>query len=57
MNVGTLFTQSARTFSDRPAIAYGDCELTCGQADARIHQLAPVRPRDPERGKRGHPPA
>ena len=40
MNVGTLFTKSARSFPERPAIAYGDYELTYREADARINQLA-----------------
>ena len=40
MNVGTLFTKSARTFSERLAIAYGDYELTYQQANQRINQLA-----------------
>jgi acyl-CoA synthetase (AMP-forming)/AMP-acid ligase II len=40
MNVGTLFTKSARTFPERLAIAYGDSELTYRQAHQRINQLA-----------------
>lgn len=40
MNVGTLFTKSARTFPERLAIAYGDYELTYQQANTRINQLA-----------------
>ncbi|MBI5969269.1 MAG: long-chain fatty acid--CoA ligase [Deltaproteobacteria bacterium] len=40
MNVGTLFTKSARTFPERLAIAYGDYELTYQEANARINQLA-----------------
>ena len=40
MNVGTLFTKSARTFPDRLAIAYGDYELTYLQANERINKLA-----------------
>ncbi len=40
MNVGTLFTKSARTFPERLAIAYGDYELTYGEAEARINRLA-----------------
>ncbi|HSB06701.1 MAG TPA: long-chain fatty acid--CoA ligase [Thermodesulfobacteriota bacterium] len=40
MNVGTLFTKSARTFPERLAIAYGDYELTYQQANQRINQLA-----------------
>jgi acyl-CoA synthetase (AMP-forming)/AMP-acid ligase II len=40
MNVGTLFTKSARTFPERLAIAYGDYELTYRQANERINQMA-----------------
>lgn len=40
MNVGTLFTKSARTFPERLAIAYGDYELTYRQANQRINQMA-----------------
>jgi len=40
MNVGTLFTKTARTFPERLAIAYGDYELTYQQANQRINQLA-----------------
>jgi acyl-CoA synthetase (AMP-forming)/AMP-acid ligase II len=40
MNVGTLFTKSARTFPERLAIAYGDYELPYQQANERINQLA-----------------
>ena len=40
MNVGTLFTKSARTFPDRLAIAYGDYELSYLQANERINKLA-----------------
>jgi len=40
MNVGTLFTKSARSFPERLAIAYGDYELTYQQANERINQLA-----------------
>jgi len=40
MNVGTLFTKSARTFPQRLAIAYGDYELTYQQANERINKLA-----------------
>jgi acyl-CoA synthetase (AMP-forming)/AMP-acid ligase II len=40
MNVGTLFTKSARTFPDRLAIAYGDYELSYQQANERINKLA-----------------
>src|SRR4030066_2213263 len=40
MNVGTLFTKSARTFPERLAIAYGNCQLTYQQANARINKLA-----------------
>ena len=40
MNVGTLFTKSARTFPERLAIAYGDYELTYRQANERINKLA-----------------
>jgi acyl-CoA synthetase (AMP-forming)/AMP-acid ligase II len=40
MNVGTLFTKSARTFPERLAIAYGDYELTYQQANTRINRLA-----------------
>ncbi len=40
MNVGTLFTKSARSFPDRMAIAYGDYELSYQQANERINKLA-----------------
>jgi len=40
MNVGTLFTKSARSFPDRLAIAYGDYELSYQQANERINKLA-----------------
>ena len=40
MNVGTLFTKSARTFPERLAIAYGDYELNYQQANTRINHLA-----------------
>ena len=40
MNVGTLFTKSARTSPDRLAIAYGDYELRYQQANERINKLA-----------------
>jgi acyl-CoA synthetase (AMP-forming)/AMP-acid ligase II len=40
MNVGTLFTKSARTYPERLAIAYGDYELPYQQANERINQLA-----------------
>jgi acyl-CoA synthetase (AMP-forming)/AMP-acid ligase II len=40
MNVGTLFTKSARAFPDRLAIAYGDLEWTYQRANERINQLA-----------------
>jgi len=40
MNVGTLFTKSARTFPEKLAIAYGDYELTYQQANERINKLA-----------------
>jgi len=40
VNVGTLFTKSARTFPERLAIAYGDYELTYQQANERINRLA-----------------
>jgi len=40
MNVGTLFTKSARIFPERLAIAYGDYELTYQRANIRINQLA-----------------
>jgi len=40
MNVGTLFTKSARTYPERLAIVYGDYELTYRQANERINKLA-----------------
>jgi len=40
MNVGALFTKSARTFPERLAITYGDYQLTYKQANERINQLA-----------------
>jgi acyl-CoA synthetase (AMP-forming)/AMP-acid ligase II len=40
MNVGMLFTKTARTFPERLAIAYGDYELTYQQANERINKLA-----------------
>ena len=42
MNVGTLFTKSARAYPERLAIAYGDYELTYRQANERINKLANV---------------
>jgi acyl-CoA synthetase (AMP-forming)/AMP-acid ligase II len=42
MNVGTLFTKSARTYPERLAIVYGDYELTYRQANERINKLANV---------------
>jgi acyl-CoA synthetase (AMP-forming)/AMP-acid ligase II len=40
MNVGTLFSKSARTFPERLAIAYGDSELTYRQANERVNRMA-----------------
>jgi len=40
MNVGTLFTKTARSFPESLAIAYGDYELTYRQANERINRLA-----------------
>ncbi len=40
MNIGTLFTKSARTSPDRLAIAYGDQEWTYRQTNERINKLA-----------------
>ena len=40
MNVGTLFTKSARTYPERLAVTYGDYELTYQQANERINKLA-----------------
>jgi acyl-CoA synthetase (AMP-forming)/AMP-acid ligase II len=40
INVGTLFTKTARTYPERLAIAYGDYELTYQQANERINKLA-----------------
>jgi len=40
MNVGTLFTKSARTYPEKLFIAYGDYELTYQQANKRINKLA-----------------
>jgi acyl-CoA synthetase (AMP-forming)/AMP-acid ligase II len=40
MNIGTLFTKSARTFPDQLAIAYGDQEWTYRQTNERINKLA-----------------
>ena len=40
MNVGTLFTKSARTYPERLAIVDGDYELTYQQANERINKLA-----------------
>ena len=40
MNIGTLFTKTARTFPERLAIAYGDKEWTYYQANERINRLA-----------------
>jgi acyl-CoA synthetase (AMP-forming)/AMP-acid ligase II len=42
MNVGTLFTKSARTYPEKLAVAYGDYELTYRQANERINKLANV---------------
>jgi acyl-CoA synthetase (AMP-forming)/AMP-acid ligase II len=40
MNVGTLWTKTARSFPDNLSIAYGDYELTYQQANERINKLA-----------------
>ena len=40
MNIGALFTKTARTFPERLAIAYGDKEWTYYQANERINRLA-----------------
>lgn len=40
MNVGTLFTKSARTYPERLAIAYGEQEWTYRQTNERINKLA-----------------
>ena len=40
MNVGTLFSKSAKTFPDRLAVSYGDYELSYGEANRRINRLA-----------------
>ena len=40
MNIGTLFTKSARSFPDRSAICYGDKEWTYAEANERINRLA-----------------
>lgn len=40
MNVGLLFTKTARAFPERLAIAYGDYELTYQETNERINQLA-----------------
>ncbi len=40
MNIGTLFTKSARTYPERMAIAYGDYELTYREANERINRAA-----------------
>ena len=40
MNIGTLFTKSARSFPERPAICYGDKEWTYAEANERINRLA-----------------
>ena len=40
MNVGKLFTKSARTFPERLAICYGDQEWTYAEANERINRLA-----------------
>ncbi len=42
MNVGKLFSKSAQTFPERLAIAHGSYELTYGQANTRINQVANV---------------
>ncbi len=40
MNVGTLFTKSARTYPEKLAIAYEDRALTYQQANERINKMA-----------------
>ena len=40
MNIGSLFTKSARTFPDRLAICFGAQEWTYAQANDRINRLA-----------------
>jgi acyl-CoA synthetase (AMP-forming)/AMP-acid ligase II len=40
LNIGTLFTKSARTFPEKLAISYGDYELTYQQANERMNRLA-----------------
>jgi acyl-CoA synthetase (AMP-forming)/AMP-acid ligase II len=40
LNVGALFTKSARTFPDQLAIAYSDYELRYLQANERGNKLA-----------------
>lgn len=40
MNIGTLFTKSARTFPERIAISLGDRKWTYAEANKRINQLA-----------------
>lgn len=40
MNVGLLFTKTARAIPERLAIAYGDYELTYQETNERINQLA-----------------
>jgi len=40
MNIGTLFTKTARTYPERLAIAYGDQEWTYEEANALINQTA-----------------
>jgi acyl-CoA synthetase (AMP-forming)/AMP-acid ligase II len=40
MNVGMLFSKSAKTFPGQLAIAYGDYELTYGEANRRINRAA-----------------
>jgi acyl-CoA synthetase (AMP-forming)/AMP-acid ligase II len=40
MNIGTLFTKSARSFPDELAICFGDKEWTYAAANERINRLA-----------------
>jgi len=40
MNLGTLFTKSARTYPERAAIVYGDNSLTYREANERINRVA-----------------
>ena len=40
MNVGTLFTKTAKTFPEKLAITYGEYELSYSQANERINRLA-----------------